>query len=86
MSLPSVVAVREGSPAARAGLAPGDEIVSINGRSPRDVIEYQFLVDSGELDMELRRGGLELSAAVGKDDGEPLGIEVSSAVFDRVRT
>jgi putative radical SAM enzyme (TIGR03279 family) len=86
MSLPSVVAVREGSPAARAGLAPGDEIVSINGRSPRDIIEYQFLVDQGELDLELRRGGLELSAAVGKDDGEPLGIEVSSAVFDRVRT
>src|SRR5207302_8874431 len=86
MSLPSVVAVREGSPAARAVLAPGDEIVSINGRSPRDVIEYQFLVDQAELDVEVRRGGLELSAAVGKDDGEPLGIEVSSAVFDRVRT
>jgi putative radical SAM enzyme (TIGR03279 family) len=86
MSLPSVVAVREGSPAARAGLAPGDEIVSINGRSPRDVIEYQFLVDQGELDIELRRGGLELSAEVAKDDGELLGIEVSSAVFDRVRT
>ncbi|HEX6476595.1 MAG TPA: DUF512 domain-containing protein, partial [Acidimicrobiales bacterium] len=86
MSLPSVVAVREGSPAARAGLAPGDEIVSINGRSPRDVIEYQFLVDQGELDIELRRGGLELSAEVAKDDGELLGIEVSSAVFDRIRT
>jgi putative radical SAM enzyme (TIGR03279 family) len=86
MSLPSVVAVREGSPAARAGLAPGDEIVSINGRSPRDVIEYQFLVDQSELDLELRRGGLELSAVIGKDDGEPLGAEVSSAVFDRVRT
>ena len=86
MSLPSVVAVRAGSPAARAGLAPGDEIVSINGRSPRDVIEYQFLVDQAELDLELRRGGLELSAAVGKDDGEPLGLEVSSAVFDRVQT
>jgi putative radical SAM enzyme (TIGR03279 family) len=86
MSLPSVVAVREGSPAARAGLAPGDEIVAINGRSPRDVIEYQFLVDQAELDVELRRGGLELSAAVEKEDGEPLGVEVSSAVFDRVRT
>ncbi len=86
MSLPSVVAVREGSPAARAGIAPGDEIVSINGRSPRDVIEYQFLVDQAELDVELRRGGLELSAAVDNDDGQPLGIEVSSAVFDRVRT
>src|SRR5436305_8876116 len=86
MSLPSVVAVRAGSPAARAGLVPGDEIVSINGRSPRDVIEYQFLVDQGELDLDLRRGGLELSAAVDKDDGEPLGIEVSSAVFDRIRT
>jgi putative radical SAM enzyme (TIGR03279 family) len=86
MSLPSVVAVVEGSPAARAGLAPGDEIVAINGRSPRDVIEYQFLVDQGVLDIDLRRGGLDLSADVDKDEGQPLGIEVSSAVFDRVRT
>ncbi|MGH9128652.1 MAG: DUF512 domain-containing protein [Acidimicrobiales bacterium] len=86
MSLPQVVAVVEGSPAARAGLVPGDEIVSVNGQVPRDVIAYQILLDEAELDLELRRGGLELSVAVAKDAGAPLGAEVSSALFDRVRT
>ena len=42
-----------GRPAARAGLAAGDEIVAINGQVPRDVIEYQLLAD--EADARARR-------------------------------
>jgi putative radical SAM enzyme (TIGR03279 family) len=86
MSLPRVAAVDPGSPAALAGLQPGDEIVSINGQVPRDVIQYRLLVDEGEVDLELRRGGLEVALAVSKSVGQPLGAEVSSALFDRVRT
>ncbi|MGH9069800.1 MAG: DUF512 domain-containing protein [Acidimicrobiales bacterium] len=86
MSLPRVVAVVEGSPAARAGVLPGDEIVSVNGQVPRDIIAYQILVDEAELEIELLRGGLQVSAGVTKHAGEPLGAEVSSALFDRVRT
>ena len=86
MSLPSVVAVDPGSAAARAGLLPGDELVSISGRAPRDIIEYRLLVDEPEVEMEVRRGGLERSVTVTKGAGEPLGAEVHSAVFDRVQT
>ncbi len=64
----------------------GDEIVSINGSTPRDVIAYQLLVDQAEVELDVARGGLERSLAVAKAEGEPLGLEVSSAVFDRVRT
>jgi putative radical SAM enzyme (TIGR03279 family) len=67
-------------------VAPGDEIVSMNGARPRDVIEWQLLADEAELVLEVRRGGLELDLTVDKQAGEPLGAEVSSAVFDRVRT
>ncbi len=85
---PRVVAVTESSPADRSGLLPGDELLSLNGRSPRDVIEYSLLVDEPELDLVVRRRGLDraLRRAGGKEPGEPLGVEVSSAVFDRVRT
>jgi len=85
---PKVVAVTESSPAALSGLRSGDELLSLNGRSPRDVIEYSLLVDEPELDLVVRRKGLPepLVVAVRKEPGEPLGIEVSSAVFDRVRT
>jgi putative radical SAM enzyme (TIGR03279 family) len=86
MSLPRVAAVAPGSPADLAGLLPGDEILSINGRIPRDVIQYRLLVDEDQVDLELRRGGLEVALSVIKEAGAPLGAEVSSALFDRVRT
>ncbi len=81
-----VVAVAPGSPADLAGLAAGDEVRSINGQVPRDVIEWRLLADDAELDLEVHRGGLDLAVEIAKRAGEPLGAEVSSAVFDRVRT
>jgi putative radical SAM enzyme (TIGR03279 family) len=86
MSSPRVVAVAPGSPAARAGVAVGDEIVTMNGTVPRDVIEYQWLADDAEVTLELGRGGLDLAIDIDKQPGEALGVEVSSALFDQVRT
>jgi len=80
--------VTEASPAARAGLAVGDELVTLNGRQPRDVIEYQELVDAEDLEVVVRRPGapIDKKVRIKKDAGQPLGLEVSSSVFDRVRT
>src|SRR6059058_5520434 len=86
MSLPRVVAVAPGSPAQRAGLAPGDEVVTLNGQQPRDVIQWQLLTDDADLDVAVRRGGLDLDLSIAKRAGEPLGAEVHSALFDAVRT
>ncbi|MBV8386192.1 MAG: DUF512 domain-containing protein [Acidimicrobiia bacterium] len=86
MSLPRVVAVAPGSPAQRAGLEPGDEVVSLNGHQPRDVIQWRLLADEPDLDLQVRRGSFDLELAVAKEAGEPLGAEVHSALFDQVRT
>jgi putative radical SAM enzyme (TIGR03279 family) len=83
---PLVVAVAPGSPADRAGLRPGDELRALNGEVPRDVIRYQILVDDPELEIDVVRGGLDLTIGVEKGAGEPLGVEVESAIFDAVRT
>ena len=88
MSAPTVTSVTAASPAARAGLAVGDELLSIDGQEPRDVIDFQRLSDAGDLSVLVRRAGAPLPRVVrvDKEAGEPLGVEVSSAVFDRIRT
>ena len=86
MSTPRVVAVAPGSAGERAGLLPGDEIARVDGLRPRDVIEWQFATDESDIELDVVRGGIELTLAVPKRAGEPLGVEVQSAVFDRVRT
>lgn len=47
-----------------------------------------MLVDEAHLELVVRRHGLPdpISLVVTKEPGEPLGVEISSAVFDRVRT
>src|SRR6187551_1353236 len=81
-----VVAVAPGSPAADAGLLPGDELLTLNGEMVRDVIRYQIQADEPRVELELRRGGLEQLVVVDKAAGAPLGLDLESAVFDRVRT
>jgi putative radical SAM enzyme (TIGR03279 family) len=88
MSAPTVTSVTEASPAARAGLAVGDELLSLNGQEPRDVIDFQQLTDADDLSVMVKRAGAALPRLVriDKEPGEPFGVEVSSAVFDRIRT
>src|SRR6478736_7439181 len=69
-----VLSVAPGSPAEAVGIAAGDEIV------------YQLQADAAEVDLEVRRGGLEQQLVVRKQEGASLGLELSHAVFDRVQT
>jgi len=66
----------------------GDELVSVNGREPSDIIEYQQLIDGEAVNLVVRREGepLERKVTIHKSVGEPLGLSIDSAVFDRIRT
>jgi putative radical SAM enzyme (TIGR03279 family) len=86
MSATRIVAVAPGSPAAAAGLAPGDQLVSLNGQVPHDIIQYRLLTDDSDLTVDIERGGLGLTIEIVKAAGEPLGVEVESPLFDRVQT
>ncbi|CAB4604900.1 unannotated protein [freshwater metagenome] len=85
-SLPEVASVEPSSAGARYGVIPGDRIVSVNGVSPRDILEWQRLVDSVEFDLQILRGRETLDIAVERVVGESFGVSVSSAVFDRIHT
>jgi putative radical SAM enzyme (TIGR03279 family) len=86
MSFPTVSEIVAGSPASVAGLAVGDELLSICGVVPSDVIEYQQLVDESDIDLTVRRGGLEWDVTIEKSPGAPLGLRLDSSIFDRVQT
>ncbi len=87
MELPTVTDVVEGSPAHRAGIAVGERLASINGQQPTDVIEYQQMTDGAHLELVVAdERGDRRTVEIRKGAGEPLGVFVSSAVFDRVRT
>lgn len=83
---PRVVAVRSESVAALAGVLAGDEILRVNGTAPRDIIEWSLAADEAEVSLDLRRGSTLVEVEIDKRAGEPLGIEIESAVFDRVQT
>ncbi len=86
MARPQITAVVPGSPAERAALLPGDEVLAVNGEAPRDVIRWQLLTDSSEVGIDVLRDGVSTPLVVAKGDGEPLGAELDSAVFDGVQT
>jgi putative radical SAM enzyme (TIGR03279 family) len=86
MPLARVVAVAPGSPADAAGVLVGDELVDVNGEELRDVIRYQVQVDEPRVALTLRRKEAVIPVTVTKPAGAPLGVELHSAVFDRVRT
>ncbi len=86
MSNPTILEVVPGSPAAVAGLRPGDELLSVNGVVLTDVIEYQQLADEGLVALQVKRDGATSELDIAKPEGAPLGLRLNSSVFDRVQT
>ncbi|MEK7817525.1 MAG: PDZ domain-containing protein, partial [Actinomycetota bacterium] len=76
--------VEAGSPAAAAGIAPGDLITALDGRALRDTIDYRFYLEVGGGQLEVERGGRRFSVRVSCEGGDP-GIVFESDIFDRVR-
>jgi putative radical SAM enzyme (TIGR03279 family) len=83
-----ISSISDGSPAAMVDLAVGDELISVNGREPTDIIEYQQLIDGETVTLVIQREGdsLRRKVTVHKNMGQPLGLAIDSAVFDRIRT
>lgn len=81
-----VSAVEENSAAQELQISRGDEIISINGIKPLDLIDYTFLIKTEELDLHIKRAnGEEEIIEIEKDFDDDLGIIFESAIFDRIK-
>jgi len=71
-----VARVAPGSIAEHVGLGPGTELVSVNGRSLADFLDWEFLSADDELEIEARQDGETLIYEIERPEGESLGVEL----------
>lgn len=74
------------SPAERAGIHPGEKLISINGHTVEDVLDYRFYGYDRDpaLVLEGRNGGRR-SVRVRKEDAEELGLNFETYLMDEPR-
>src|SRR4030042_6960006 len=67
------------------GIRKGDTLLSINGHTLRDVIDYRYYAADEELVLEIERRGQRLDFEVYRDYESELGLEFEEPVFDGMR-
>ena len=77
--------VEPGSPAARAGIQPGDRLVAINGTQIMDVVGYQFHTAASRMTVEVQRNGAPVQLRVVKDSDQDLGLVFHDPTFDGIK-
>ena len=84
---PAVVdQVEQGSIGEELGFEPGDQLMSINGVRPRDLIDYRYLCVDEVLHLEVRDvSGVLHQVDLEKDADEGLGLGFTEALFDGLR-
>lgn len=64
----------------------GDKIISINCKTPKDIIEYSYLINDEEINLIVEhKNNIIEEYEIEKDFDEDLGIIFTSAVFDKVK-
>lgn len=83
----TVARVMPGSIGEEMGIEPGDRLLSINGKTVNDILDYSFLTDEDYLEIEIEKAdGESWVLDIEKDYGESLGLEFDAVVFDRIRS
>ncbi|MBC5582152.1 DUF512 domain-containing protein [Anaerofilum sp. BX8] len=78
-----VTQVEPGSPAARAGIRPGDTLAQIDGGEINDMLDYEFYTAKGEFPVLVDRDGARIELQVKKEEYEPLGCDFETYLIDK---
>ena len=83
----AVESVAPRSPAARVGIAAGDRVVRLNGRAPRDYIDYRYLAAETRVSLLVENEqGERRRVSITKTVDRDLGLRFVEDVFDGVMT
>ena len=82
----TITGVEPGSRAQRAGVIPGDVLISINGHAIGDILDYRFFETERDLRLVLSRDGKEYRLELVKPQYAEIGLEFESYLMDRERS
>ena len=81
-----IESVEKNSIAEEIGFESGDSIISINGKKPRDLIDYQILISEEFLNISVLDKNKKIhKISIEKDQDENLGINFKDALFDSIK-
>ena len=79
-----ITGIVPGSPAAKAGIQPGDVLISINKNPIVDVLDYRFYMTDIHLELLLHNEAKELrTVSVRKGEYDDLGLEFETYLMDK---
>ena len=78
-----IEAVAPGSDAQALGLAPGDELLAVDGNALRDALDYQFYTDSPSFHLSARVGGALREWDVARSAGGDFGCSFATYLGDK---
>lgn len=82
----TIIKVLEGSIAEELELEPGDELISVNGNSIQDYIDYKYQISDEEVVLEVKKADGEVwELEIEKEYDEDLGIVFNNPLMDNIK-
>jgi len=79
----TIQSIEKGSSAERAGILPGDILLSINGHDIADVLDYRFYLAEKQIDLFIHRGPELLTFSIKKGVYDDIGLEFATYLMDK---
>ncbi len=86
MIINKIVSVLRNSIAQELEIEPGDELISVNGASIQDYIDYKFQISDDEIELEIKKPNGEVwEFEIEKEYDEDLGIIFENPLMDNIK-